>query len=348
MISKKIYAFLLPIVLLGSFVAADSLSAVNIDFCNNESGSVQQSGVIISSGNMLYKVAIQEKGDICYKISNTAATDVFLKVGFVDGTFTNDQWKNRACLSDADTQDFGQYVTGYQSLIALSGLQVIENKANFTYPVWSDWIYHGCLVYSVLEPQINLSGQAPNFTVLMRKAKFIDVFVGDSKAGSKNAISLLDHNAASGENLSQNPKIRLYIDPTDNKYVVQFEIKNISKFDQDVDITGTVSNFLLYNKAFSEPRRLLRGQTLLITKKLDDVPLYNLNVKLDFSYKPYYTFGNEKSESSQMSANTNIWIIDTMFIVSAVGLVLFLIVLTLLIVVLKNQSKNKKKADIKK
>ena len=331
-----------------SFVAADSLGAVNIDFCNNESGAVQQSGVIISSGNMLYKVAIQEKGDICYKISNTANTNVFLKVGFVDGTFTNDQWQNKACLSDADTQDFGQYVTGYQWLIALSGWQVLENRANFTYPVGSDWIYHGCLVYSVLEPQLNLSGQAPNFTVLMRRAKFIDVFVWDSKVGSKNAITLLDHNAASGENLSPNPKIRLYVDPTDNKYVVQFEIKNTSKFDQDVNITGTVSNFLLYNKAFSEPRRLLRGQTLLITRKLDDVPPYNLNVKLDFSYKPYYTFGNEKSESSEMSANTGIWIIDTMFIVSAVWLVLFLVVVTLLIVVLKNQSKNKKKSEAKK
>jgi hypothetical protein len=56
-------------------------------------------------------------------------------------------------------------------------------------------------------------------------------------AASKNAITFVDFNPASGENLSSNSKIRIYIDPADGKYVLQFQLKNVSSLDQEVTIT---------------------------------------------------------------------------------------------------------------
>jgi hypothetical protein len=152
----------------------------------------------------------------------------------------------------------------------------------------------------------------------MRRAKFVDILVGNHRAASENAIVLVDFNPLSGENLSSNPKMRIYVDPTDGKYVLQFQLKNVSSMDQNLDITGIVSNFVAYNKTFAEPRILMRDETLLITKKFDDVPFYNLHTKLNISYTPLDTFGDEKPIVGHLADATNIWIIDTVFVVSII------------------------------
>ncbi len=332
------------------FVMADALGDADISFCNNASivdmsgniitGNIQ-SGVVVSGNIMSYKIWVGQEGNICYVISNKSNKDTTFKISFVDGTFTNDQRQNKACLSDSDTEYFWQHVTGYENIVTVSWLQIIQKSAKFTYPVGSDGIYHGCLVYSVLDTSAQSSGEKTNFAILMRRAKFVDVLVWNHKAASANAIELVDFNPLSGENLSSNPKIRIYIDPADGKYVLQFQLKNVSSMDQDVSVTGGISNFIAYNKTFTEPRRLLRWDTLLITRKLDEVPYYNLKTKLDISYVPYYTFADEKPTPWSLSEKANMRIFDTIFIVSIVWLALFLLVVVLLVMVLRNQSKRR-------
>lgn len=351
MIYKKYYVFVLLILFFFWFALSDALWDVDISFCNSTStldmsGNIitwdVQSGVIISGNSMSYKIWVAQEWDICYIISNKSIQETSFKISFVDGTFTNDQRKNKACLSDSDTKYFGQYVTGYDSIITVSWSQMVQKSAKFNYPMGSDGIYHGCLVYSILDKPVSWWAQS-NFTVLMRRAKFIDVLVWNHKAAGKNAITLVDFNPLSGENLSSNPKIRIYIDPADGKYVIQFQLKNVSSMDQDVSVTWSISNFIAYQKAFSEPRRLLRWETLLVTRKLDEVPYYNLKTKLDISYVPYYTFDDEKPTAWSLSESVNMWIVDTIFIMSLIWLLLFLIVFALLVMVLKNQKKRNNK-----
>jgi len=342
MIFKKSYTFFALALLLWWITLADSLADVDISFCNALSGAVAQSGVTVSGNSLSYQIGVEQSWNICYVITNKSPVDATVKVSFVDGTFTNDQWRNKACLSDTDTKYFGKHVTWFENTITISGMQTVQKSANFLYPIGSDGIYHGCLVYSILDKATQNTWAATNFALLMRRAKFVDILVGNHKAASENAIVLVDFNPLSGENLSSNPKIRLYVDPTDGKYVVQFQLKNVSSMDQNLSITGIVSNFLTYNKTFSEPRILLRDETLLVTKKLDDVPSYNLNTKLNISYVPLDTFGDEKPTVGHLTDSANLWIFDTIFVVSVIWLVLFLIIFVLLIKVLQNQSKNAK------
>ena len=246
---KKIYA-IVAIAFLFSWVAfADSLADVDISFCENSSGAVIQSGVTLSGSTLFFQMPeAWEKWNICYRVINKSTADATIKISFVDGTFTNDQRRNKACLSDTDTKYFGQYVTGFESILTVPANKTLEKTANFTYPVGSDGVYHGCLVYSVVSKTAENTGDNSNFTILMRRAKFVDVLVGDYLSGTKNPIVLLDFDPLSGENLSSNPKIRYYIDPTDGKYIIQFNLKNISSVDQSVSITGTISNYLMYKK----------------------------------------------------------------------------------------------------
>lgn len=343
MIFKKMYTVLFLTIAFFGCTFADSLSDVDVAFCDALSGATVQSGVIASGNAISYQIGVEQDWNICYVLSNKSSQDATVKLSFVDGTFTNDKWRNKACLSDTDTKYFWKHVTWYESIVSLSGMQTIQKTAKFKYPLGSDGIYHGCLVYSIVK-NTGQTGTAPtNFSLLMRRAKFVDIMVGNHKAASENAIVLVDFNPLSGENLSSNPKIRLYIDPTDGKYVVQFQLKNVSSMDQNLSITWIISNLIAYNKTFSEPRILLRDETLLVTKKLDDVPFYNLNTKLNISYVPLDTFGDETPTVGHLTDSANLWIIDTVFVVSVVWLILFLIILILLIKVLKNQKSQKPK-----
>lgn len=351
MIFKRFYVLTFLVLSFFWFVLADALGDVDISFCDNTSvdmsGNIitgnNQSWVIVSGNAMSYKIWVGQEWNICYVISNKSAQDTTFKISFVDGTFTNDQWQNKACLSDTDTKYFGQYVTGYENILTVSWSQIIQKSAKFTYPSGSDGVYHGCLVYSVLDSSAKISWEQTNFAILMRRARFVDVLVWNHMAASENAITLVDFNPLSGENLSSNPKIRIYIDPADGKYVIQFQLKNVSSMDQDVSVTWSISNFIAYNKSFSEPRRLLRWETLLVTRKLDEIPYYNLKTKLDISYVPYYGFDAGETSVWILNESVNMWIFDTVFIVSIVWLLLFLVVFFLLVMVLKNQKKKEKK-----
>jgi len=340
--TKNILIFALTlasIFLWGTISFAESLGDVDIQFCNNLSGQLQSWSIV--SGNILYyRIGLNQLGDICYTVSNASLQDAWIKISFVDGTFTNDQRQNKACLSDADTQYFGQYVTGYEALIAISWGQLLQKNAKFIYPSWTDGIYHGCMVYSIVDPTTQSGGQDTSFTILMRKARFVDILVGDHLAAAQHAISFLKFNPASGENLSSNPIIRIYKDSADDKYVLQFQIQNTSSIDQKVSITGSISNFIAYKKIFTEPRKILRGETLLITKKIDEIPWYNMHIKLKTSFVPEINpiFGGEQfTEGWSFSTSTNIWIFDTITIVTLIGLMLLLGLFTLLIMLLKKQ-----------
>jgi len=43
---------------------------------------------------------------ICYTLSNEAQNPVTVKISFLDGTFTNDQLHNKACLTESDIGSF--------------------------------------------------------------------------------------------------------------------------------------------------------------------------------------------------------------------------------------------------
>jgi hypothetical protein len=86
--------FLLTLATAVFSVRADDLANMSLDYCTTSEDTLQ------------YQVTPGVETGICYTLSNGSKTPVTVKLSFIDGTFTNDQWQNKACLSDADTENF--------------------------------------------------------------------------------------------------------------------------------------------------------------------------------------------------------------------------------------------------
>ncbi|MEI7919847.1 MAG: hypothetical protein WCH65_06885 [bacterium] len=108
---KKNILFLLvmSIAILIAPVYADALKSISLEYCT-------------TTGNILpYTIETDVKTGICYTVTNTSDQEIVMKINFVDGTFTNDQRQNRACLDESAKENFGQYVSKYKQTLTLSG-----------------------------------------------------------------------------------------------------------------------------------------------------------------------------------------------------------------------------------
>lgn len=150
---------------------------VEVDFCN-------------ASGDksVAYDVVPWEENTLCYVVSNFSNQELDVHIWFVDGTFTNDQWKNRACKQEWEIKDFGQYVTGYQDVIHIPARGEAQYFASLQFPEEFTGTRNGCLVYYLGGVEM---WWTMNFTVLMRRAKFIDVqIVQGPKSNVKSLLYL--------------------------------------------------------------------------------------------------------------------------------------------------------------
>lgn len=310
---------LLPIIF--SFVwvtLADDLANVSLNYCTTANNILQ------------YQLTPGTETGICYTLSNGSKTPVTIKLWFIDGTFTNDQRQNKACLSDADTINFWQYVTGYDTLVTLQPGETLKKNAVLLYPVGRDGLYHGCVVYSVVQATKDTQSNNTSFSILMRRAKFIDVIVGNPQNAKERGIALDNFTADEGVNLSLNPKIRISKDDADGKYVIQIKVKNVSAVEQNVMITWVVSNILTYQNTFVESRKLLKGDSLVINQKLDAIPSYNLKVSLNISNTPF-TFNNETPTIGMIKEHTIIWIWNTVTLLTILWILIIIWIIFLLI-----------------
>lgn len=345
---KILWLLFVTMMTIVAYTFGDDLAYVSVDYCDTPENTLH-----------LHVDPLTETG-ICYAISNNSKHTLTVKVWFVDGTFTNDQWQNKACLSDTDVENFWKYVTDYDQLITLDPGETIKKQATLIYPKDMDGIYYGCLVYAVVADTTEKSSQQPrgNFTILMRKAKFIDVLVGDPANVKEKGIVLEEFTPEEGNNLSRNPKIRVYKDVSDDKYVMQIKIKNISRVQQDVEIQWVTNNIIGQKHSFNEMRKILRGETLLITKKFDYLPLYNLKIKLNIINTPM-TFGDVKPMSGLLKEKTCIMIWNattfiTLWAIIVLALIIFLLIKDIkkrrnvIVKVIHDKVPTKKKTLIKK
>lgn len=321
----KRFLRILPIVLVFMWqTRADDLANVGLEYCNTQENALQ------------YQIAPGVETGICYTLSNGAKTPVTVKVSFIDGTFTNDQRKNPACLSDSDVENFWKYVTGYDQLVTLKAGETIKKEAKLLYPIGMDGLYRGCVVYSVVEVTKDEKSNATSFSILMRRAKFIDVIVGNPANAKEKGIVLEEFTKDEGENISHNSQIRIYKDSSDNSYVVQLKVKNISPVEQDVVITWVASNILTYKNTFTESRKILKGESLLITKKIENIPSYNLKIKFTITNTPF-TFGGQEPVIWTIKQTTTLWIWNAITYITIIGILLFIGIIFLLVQDLKRR-----------
>lgn len=147
------------------------LSQIEIDFCDKP-----------GEKNIAYTISPRWAQDICLKASNASSGAIEATIEFVDGTVTNDQRKNKACMQQWEDKAFWQYVSWFESTFVIPANSFVYKHAQIKLPESTTGIVNWCLAYYT--KGVEMGGQM-NFTVLMRKAKFIEVTI------SRNIQSLI-------------------------------------------------------------------------------------------------------------------------------------------------------------
>ncbi|MCX6824163.1 MAG: hypothetical protein NT085_03475 [candidate division SR1 bacterium] len=142
--------------------ASAEVQSIEVGFCENDAKTKK------------YQINAGDIQDICLEVSNNASKDIMVSLDFVDGTFTNDQRKNRACLDSNQKEKFGQYVTGNKNSLIIPAKSSIITHANMQYPRGIVGEINGCLVYYTKGVS---GGGSVDFSILVRRAKFIDVTI---------------------------------------------------------------------------------------------------------------------------------------------------------------------------
>lgn len=294
---------------------ADNLQNIFLDYCNTDAKTLS------------YTIDTNVETGICYTVSNNSSQETTVKVNFIDGTFTNDKEAAQACWDEGRKEMFGQYVTGYQSLVTLWSGESKKQMAKLRYPQGKDGQYYGCVTYSIE----NTGGWDQNFSILIRKAKFINVLVGHPE--SLTWVIALDEKPRDGyTNLSSNPRLKIYQDPTDNKYMVDLTVKNVWPVEEDIVITGIASNVLMYKETFTELRKILPWEQFTITRKLDTIPNYDLKVDIQLSHTWAVPGRPDIAPKTLfLSETAHIFILNIITYATVVGLLLLLLILILLI-----------------
>lgn len=144
------------------------IKEIKARYCNNPEKSDVKA--------LFLDAKVDEKEVICIDFINTSNKTANIGINFVDGTVTNDESQNKACLPENEKTNFWQYVSNYPENISI--------KPNSAQRVFVDLLYtggfagtsYGCLTFHSLNNDIT-TNTGTMFNVFSRVWSFIDVFV---------------------------------------------------------------------------------------------------------------------------------------------------------------------------
>lgn len=285
---KKFLLGMFSLVLLGSFgyVSAGSIGDIQLRFCEEVE---VETGV---TKTQLYKhltlgLEQGEEKDICMQITNQSKDEMTIKLGFVDGTVTNDSEKNKACKNEGEVEKFGKFMKYDGAPFTLQPGQTVEKHATLQFDASAGGEILGCVTYyqsASLEQQSN-----DMLKILVRKANFIDVNLsGDISAG----LLWLDGTEMS-KDYSNNPKIQVIKGEEKGTYEVIMSFKNIGTVKEAMTLSTDIKQMFRDGALFLEEERdVPANETVSFRKTIDNMPWYGGFVTLtaDVSHQAQINF----------------------------------------------------------
>lgn len=261
---------ILMLLFLWSFSFADSLWETFLSFCTTWEKK-DALNFVVESG-VPY--------DFCLSFSTTSQEPVWVSLGFVDGEYTNDEVRNKAC--SYHWASFSPYVHFEDNFILVSSWGLIQKTGHLLFPVWYSWEIHWCVVYTIPEDKKTSYQNWSLFDVVVRKAKFIDGFVFWSFTRN---ISFL-----SGEIFSSQVTWT-------NDYLILVPFVNSWIVTEKFSYTGSLRNIFWYERNVSG-EYLLVSWTSYVSFPFSNIPFYRglyqfsfwwssiIHPSLDVSYLP--------------------------------------------------------------
>lgn len=283
---------------------------IDVQFCNDQ---------IISNELDITSTAWEELS-ICVNINNTSDQDTTINIDFLDATITQDEHQNRACnAADRPKTTFGNFMLDYTNPIQIPANSNIQKIYKIRFPVWFQWLSHGCLAYNVIQDDPQADNSMLN--IIIRKVKFIDVFVWDAQI--KSQIKIWSITTIKSWNLSN----------------FQIQLKNIWNVDQQVIFTWTISNIFGFSKNLKLQKNtwdIAPNQEIQIQTDNQDLilPFYKwfFKVSFDILNKPNFDF-NIKSDQVDIQNVILGWKFQTSKIIFLFNITFFIVLLVFLVLI---------------
>jgi hypothetical protein len=255
---KKILAslFFLGTIIISSTYGAN-IGDVALRFCNTE--TLEKTISLTTSG--------QEEKEICMTLINWSYEDTNVNISFVDGTITNDADQKKACKNEWENQNFWQYMSLEENTITVPARWSTIFTGILKLPEEAAGEIHGCVTYFIA----NDTNQKEMFTIMVRRANFIDIF---AKWVVTIGLSFVDVESQT-KSLSKNPKIVSFFNKDEWKLYIQAMLSNKGTAEQGITIKWEIKNRFGYKRTFFEEKRtLFAKQTSNINNVIDNLPFY--------------------------------------------------------------------------
>ena len=301
-----------------TFAQPMQLWDIDVQFCNDQ---------IISNELDITSTAWEELS-ICINIINTSDQDSTINIDFLDATITQDEHQNRACnAADRPKTTFGNFMLDYTKIIQIPANSNIQKIYKIRFPVWFQWLSHGCLAYNIIQDDAQSNSSMLN--IIIRKVKFIDVFVWDAQVKSQIKISSIS--TVKSGNITN----------------FQIWLKNIWNVDQQVTLTWIISNIFGFSKNLKLQTNTLNippNQEIQIQSDNQDLilPFYKwfFKVKFDILNKPNFDF-NIKSDQADIQNVILGWKFQTSKIIFLFNIIFFIVLIIFLVLIYFAISRNR-------
>ncbi len=333
-----------------------NLGDVVIRFCNDVENRDTEAKKASKSLYMEAVTSIPE--DICIYINNAWPTDITAKLNFVDGTVTADQSQKKACQPEGTKSKFWQYVEIEEDTYTVSAGKTLETHASITFPPGYAGMSYGCVTLQ-LEGQSESGSPDSMFTILSRRANFIDVLVDGA---IKLDMSTPDQTESPFANLWSHPGLLVYKAPDTWTYKTSLIVKNDWNIAQEVAVSPFVhgrfghelqgwwkeekvivgdnietQNIFTWESAentWVQPmkKKILPGQQVSFEMDVQDaLPLWEwaLELRALVQHTPVFDFESEKitpdmREMKSISLQSNLFIIPWRLLLAILALLFIL------------------------
>lgn len=301
-----------------SYSHAQSLWDISLSFC---SGDQKEQMDIITQSDI--------DTEICVEYQNNSNKDITLDINFVDWALNASGWKS--CNIPEDQNDkFTKYMKEPTSEITIPWNSTKKENYTIRYPIWYEWISHGCITYNIKsEEEWN-----PMINFVFRKAFSIDILVWWSEVKPKLDIT------------------NIYITWYDTAKQLVLELKNKWNIDQEINLTWTIENLFWYSESFEITGiTISANQNLKIISNEILIPSYKwfFTIKSYLTNNPIFDFDitNTNLETEYSTAWLTI-ITNNIMLWNRLYIVLIIIVIALIISLSINHHNRKKTKKSKK
>lgn len=241
---------------------------INLNFCNSWE----------ATNELDLTTKAWEEVPICINLTNTDPEDITLNIDFLDAGITQDNNKSRYCnAADRPKLYFGNFMLDYEKTLTVKWNSSLQKTYKIRPPAWYKWISHGCIAYNQINTQKN--NETSILNVVVRKPKFIDIFVWDTPIKSQIEIWSIKRN--------QSWKITNF----------QIWLKNIWNTEQNASISWTISNIFWFKETLILNQNNINitpnGETIIQTNNENlTLPTYKwfFTVNFEISNKPIFNF----------------------------------------------------------